>query len=142
MSGVDNLLSRLDRVRKTGRDRWTACCPAHADKGPSLSVREMDDGRTLVHCFAGCGVEEVLAALGMTIDGLFPERAISDRRPRERKPYSMRDLVVALRHELTICWTLLSALHAGLPITDADRARAGVAVDRVLHFLAEVDHVA
>ncbi|TXR56469.1 hypothetical protein [Quadrisphaera setariae] len=38
-------------------------CPAHADSAPSLHVTVADDGRVLVHCFAGCTVEEVLAAL-------------------------------------------------------------------------------
>lgn len=139
---VHPLLSRLDRVRKTGRDRWIARCPAHDDRGPSLSVRDLDDGRVLVHCFAGCGVESILAAVGMTIMDLFPDRPLADRKQRDRKPYSVRDLVAALRHELLICWTLLSALHSEMPISDAERARAGVAVDRVLDFLVELDHAA
>lgn len=47
--------------------RWTAnggmCrCPAHDDRTPSLSVRP---GRTrlLLHCFAGCGAQDILRAL-------------------------------------------------------------------------------
>jgi hypothetical protein len=57
------LLSRLDGVRQTGPDRWIARCPAHDDGRASLSLRELDDGRVLLHDFAGCAVEEVLAAV-------------------------------------------------------------------------------
>ena len=41
---------------------WKARCPAHEDGTPSLSIAQAD-GRVLVHCFAGCGQERVLAVL-------------------------------------------------------------------------------
>ena len=40
-------------------------CPAHADRTPSLSVRQGERG-ILVHCFAGCRSEDVLRAIGRT----------------------------------------------------------------------------
>jgi len=40
-----------------------ACCPAHKDRNPSLSVSEGADGRILVKCFAGCSQAEVIDAL-------------------------------------------------------------------------------
>jgi hypothetical protein len=67
------LLDRLERVRQTGAGRWIACCRAHKDRSPSLSVRELDDGRTLIYCFAGCSTEDVLAAAGLTMSDLFPK---------------------------------------------------------------------
>jgi putative DNA primase/helicase len=42
---------------------WTAPCPAHDDRTPSLSIRDAEDGRILVHCHAGCDQEQVIAAL-------------------------------------------------------------------------------
>jgi hypothetical protein len=39
---------------------FTARCPAHDDRRPSLSVREGADGRVLVWCFAGCPTEDVV----------------------------------------------------------------------------------
>ena len=50
-----------------------ACCPAHDDRNPSLSVRRAPDGRVLVHCFAGCTLDAVLAALGLRLRDLRPE---------------------------------------------------------------------
>jgi putative DNA primase/helicase len=47
---------------RTGRS-WSARCPAHDDRNPSLSVRDKDDGGVLVHCFAGCAQRDVIGVL-------------------------------------------------------------------------------
>ncbi len=51
---------------------YLACCPAHDDRHPSLSINDGDDGKPLVHCFVGCSQKEVIAAL--TERGLWPEK--------------------------------------------------------------------
>ena len=38
---------------------WSACCPAHDDRTPSLSLHDSDDGMALVHCHAGCGQDAI-----------------------------------------------------------------------------------
>ena len=43
---------------------WTAPCPAHDDRKPSLSLCDASNGKTLVHCHAGCDQQAVIAALG------------------------------------------------------------------------------
>ena len=70
---VDAVLAKLDRVSKSG-GKWTARCPAHEDRNPSLSVAEGDDGRVLLQCFAGCPTESVVRAIGMRWSDLFAER--------------------------------------------------------------------
>ena len=42
---------------------YMACCPAHDDKNPSCHISESNDGKVMVHCFAGCSQESVIAAL-------------------------------------------------------------------------------
>ena len=42
---------------------WTARCPAHDDRVPSLSIRDADNGKVLVRCHAGCDQERVIASL-------------------------------------------------------------------------------
>ena len=64
---AETLLSRLDKVRKMGPDRWMACCPSHSDTRPSLSIRELPDGRVLVHCWTGCDVENILRSEEHTV---------------------------------------------------------------------------
>jgi len=68
---VERLLTRLEHVRKTGSG-WSACCPVHADRIPSLSISEGDDGRVLVHCHAGCTVNAICAELGLQLRDLMP----------------------------------------------------------------------
>jgi putative DNA primase/helicase len=48
--------------RKAG-GAWMACCPAHDDRDPSLSIRNAGDGKMLVRCHAGCDQERVIAVL-------------------------------------------------------------------------------
>src|SRR6266496_3249531 len=64
------LLRRLESVRRAPSG-WLARCPAHQDRRPSLSVRQADGGRLLVHCFAGCAVADIVAALGLAVGDLF-----------------------------------------------------------------------
>lgn len=73
MSPVDPLLARLEGVRRSGKG-WSARCPAHQDRTASLSIADGDDSRVLVHCFAGCPVVDVLAAVGLDLAALFPAR--------------------------------------------------------------------
>ncbi len=70
---VTDLLNRLERLRKTG-EGWSALCPAHADKNPSLSVGMGDGGQILLRCSAGCPTEAVVEALGLTMSDLFPDK--------------------------------------------------------------------
>jgi hypothetical protein len=39
-----------------------ARCPAHEDRNPSLSIREVE-GKVLLHCHAGCSQQDVIDAL-------------------------------------------------------------------------------
>jgi putative DNA primase/helicase len=69
----EEALERLDRVRRRG-DRATARCPAHEDKHSSLSIGVGSNGRILLHCFAGCSTDAIVAAIGWTMSDLFVER--------------------------------------------------------------------
>lgn len=68
---IDALLSRLQKVRKTSSG-FIACCPAHEDKSPSMSVTEKN-GKILLHCFAGCEPESILDAIGLKWGDLFAD---------------------------------------------------------------------
>ena len=74
---ASELVGSLESVRARGPNKWGARCPAHADKSPSLSIREGDDGRLLVHCFAGCTIDEITSALGLRVSDLFTDATIS-----------------------------------------------------------------
>jgi hypothetical protein len=70
---VAEVLRRLEKPRRSGSG-WTARCPAHEDREPSLSVAEGSDGRALLTCHRGCKFEDIASALGMAVVDLFPPR--------------------------------------------------------------------
>jgi hypothetical protein len=126
------LLDRLDGVRSTGSDRWLARCPAHDDKSPSLTVRECDDGRTLVHCFGGCGVRDVLQAVGLDFDALFPPRPIGHRIRRERVPFDPLTVLRAISQEAFVAGVVVGQVASGRGISDESRTRGLVACQRLI----------
>ncbi len=77
---IQEFLNRLQGVRKAGNG-WIAKCPAHEDKQASLSVSTGDDGRLLIHCHAGCGVENILEALGLEMTDLFNKENVCSSYP-------------------------------------------------------------
>lgn len=128
---ADTLLSLLDKVKPTGKGRWVACCPAHADKRPSLSVREMDDGRILVHCFsAGCSVHEIVQAVGLELSDLFPPRTTGNARS-ERRPFAAADALRAVGFEALVVCAASAAMATGEPLSTVDRERLLQAGERI-----------
>lgn len=79
MNPIDALLPRLDKLHGTN-GKYQARCPAHEDRSPSLSIREADDGRVLIHCHAGCEPADIVESVGLTLGDLFPDDL--DRKPR------------------------------------------------------------
>ena len=131
---IENVLSRLEKVKRTGQGRWMACCPSHADKNASLSLRELDDGRILLHCFAQCNAGEVLAAVGLTTNDLFPER-LPDGRP-ERRPFPASDVLKALAIEVQLVAMVASDICRGVVLDDRTKDRVFLAAQRINSGLA------
>ena len=59
---AEEIAYQLGKRKQQGKD-WLCCCPAHDDKNPSLSLRDGDDGKLIVHCYTGCSFQEVFKAL-------------------------------------------------------------------------------
>ena len=68
---------RCPQARQHG-DQWQACCPAHDDHTPSLSITPAAD-KVLVYCHAQCPLDAILAALGLTRRDLFVHGAAPRR---------------------------------------------------------------
>jgi len=69
---VDEFLSRLQGVKQSGKG-WTARCPSHEDKQSSLSIREGNDAKVLLRCFAGCKTPAIVETLGLRMRDLFSQ---------------------------------------------------------------------
>lgn len=151
----------LDALRAHGKqpkragDGWTCTCPAHDDTHPSLSINVGDDGRVLLHCFAGCPTEMIVKTVGLTLKDLMSgddkkgllRRAV--RTPPNGKPKNIyltaRDGVAALeavRGRRSGLWTYQDA--AGEPVGivirwDVPPKEPGVAATKDILPLSKTD---
>ena len=132
------ILDRLDGVRRTGPDRWLARCPAHDDKRPSLAIRELQDGRILIHDFGGCAVHDVLTAVGLTFDALFPERLGEFK--SERRPFPAADVLRAIGFEALLVATAAANISNGIELSAEDRGRLSLAAGRIEAAVEESVH--
>lgn len=100
------ILSRLQRVKSTGKDAWLALCPAHDDTRPSLAIRETPDGRVLIKCWSGCGSNAVIASLGLDWIDLAPPHIKDDYERYKGRCWQStppwRELVQYLREDLEV----------------------------------------
>ena len=128
---VDLLLSRLEKVKQTGNGIWSASCPAHQDKSPSLRITEKPDGRILIHCFAECAPLDILMAVGLEFSDLFPERLVDHISPL-RKPFPAADVLEALSTETLIVAMTADRMFHDKDMTVGDWDRLRVASQRIL----------
>ena len=132
MSAAARLLERLKRVKQNGPGRWLAGCPAHEDRSPSLSIRELEDGRVLLHDFGGCETGDVLAALGLALSDLF-DRPLEPAGPsRYRIPTrDARELLEEISLETSVIADVASTVLGHRTVTPADWARFRQAARRI-----------
>lgn len=130
MSAI-SFLNRLDRVKQTGAGRWIACCPAHDDRNPSLSICEQDDGMTLVHCFAGCHVDDVMDAVGLSVSDLFPDRIPTPAREPHRLVIPAKDILVSVAKECMVVAVAGMTIAERGDLNIADIERVALAANRI-----------
>ena len=130
-------IARALAGRRAGNG-WTARCPAHDDRSPSLSIRNAD-GKVLVCCHAGCDQERVIAALRTR--GLWTEKGrysllrAARLNPIERNPdqddAKRTEIALAIWQsakppQRTLVETYLASRGMHLPPPDALRFHAGL----------------
>ena len=133
---VENLLQRLSKV-KGGKGHWTACCPAHEDRSPSLAITETDDGRILLKCFGGCSVQEIVGSIGMDISDLFPDSK-EHHRPKVKNAFYASDLLKLLEFESTIVMIAANDVAKGKQLSDNDRSRLSQSYERILEVIRSI----
>lgn len=127
-----NLLNRFGKVRQTGAGKWLACCPAHEDRSPSLSVKQTDDGKILLHCFGGCSVTDIVAVINLQLADLMPERQGYDRAKSRIPKFNKTELFDRVVFESIILRMAVSQLLSGVSLSKEDLARveqAGSVID-------------
>jgi hypothetical protein len=128
---VTDFLSRLSKVR--GRNgSWVACCPAHEDRSPSLSVKELGDGRILIKCFGGCGTDVILRVMGLTFSDLFAEPLATHMRPV--RAFSAADALRCLTRQSAIVAIAAADQAEGKPVDQLEVAHAAGLIATALEF--------
>lgn len=90
-SPFDKIIPLLNNVHYTGPRKASALCPGHEDKQNSLSVSEGDDVKLLLKCYAGCEIEKIVSAVGLTMADLFkPSSRAAYRRDRKAEEKNKR----------------------------------------------------
>jgi len=127
---INNLLSRLSKVKPTGRNTYLACCPAHDDKSPSLSIKEEHDGHILLHCFAGCSASDIVGTIGIDIGDLFPPEPVHHKAPVRKKFYAT-DILAAIKFESKIVLMASYELRRNKSLEEIDMKRLELAYERI-----------
>ncbi len=127
---ADRILTQLDGVKITGQDRWIAKCPSHDDKSPSLAIREVDD-RLLLHCFAGCDVNEIISSIGLDLSDLFPEKINHKGNKPISRPFPATDILKCISFESLFLKMCVLHLKEGKKLTDRDSQRLNLADKRI-----------
>ena len=130
MSAADNLLSRLQRVKRTGPGKWSASCPTREDKSPSLSVRELDDGTVLLYDHGGDSVEAILGAVGLSFTDLYSTQPGHFAKPT-RRPFNASDVLSLMVFESSVIVGIACRVSKGMDEDDPDRSRLLEAAKRL-----------
>ena len=104
-TSLEVVMSHLKGVRKSVRG-WVASCPAHHDREPSLSIGLGDEGQILLKCFAGCSLERIVEAMGISVADLFPT-ALSASGPQTESTHGNVLSLVDLAQDKMLPWQYL-----------------------------------
>jgi hypothetical protein len=127
---IEDILATLRKVRKTGASNWIACCPAHEDKSPSLTLKQADDGRVLAMCHGGCKFDEIVVAVGLGWKPWFPEE-VAPSSPLPSRPFPAGDVLEALAFEVLVVSIIAGDIHSKREIKDEDMERLFLAKKRI-----------
>jgi len=127
MIEINDLLNRLQKVRKIGTDEWVASSPTRSDRTPSLFIKYDTNGNILLHDFGGSSVDEICNAIGIELSDLFPDNG------KEYKPqrFNAHNVLVAMRQEVLIVALCAVDIVAGKNITEEDKDRVLLASQRL-----------
>lgn len=96
--------SNDSKPKKEGKD-WMCLCPAHADRNPSLSLCDGEDGKLMGYCYAGCTWPAI-------------ENALKQRGIPYNKGRQYHNKIVPLKHHGKKDPLSIGAKIRGLPIVD------------------------
>lgn len=132
MSRIDLFLSRLQKVKKTGKGSWIACCSGHDDKNPSMTITEGSDGRILAHCHSRqCSIEAIAEGAGLSVSDLMSENVGYHRLKPKSRVYNAMDVLCAIRSDLCLALLVAKDIQRGKVLTEEESLGLARAIGRV-----------
>ena len=130
LSPIELILPRLEGVVTRPNGQYFARCPAHEDKSPSLSIKELNDGKVLVYCFAQCGTEAICDAMGVKMRDLFPDGGLTHEYRRTPR-WNYKDLLSILSVESAVVEIASAMISRGEVLPPTEQARLEQATQRI-----------
>jgi len=91
---VENVLAALGEYRETGQNKYSACCPAHDDSTPSLSIELGDNGKPILYCHAGCEFADIKKALGFSTREANASRVSKPKKAKAKTRHATPDAAI------------------------------------------------
>lgn len=135
---LETVLGRLRKVK--GRNgNWVACCPAHDDRNPSMTIRETPDGTILMHCFSGCSIHEIADAIGVDLTDLFPPKTDYHSSGPKAQRFYATDLLRVIGFEALVVRVAAANMAQGKTLSEEDRERLNKAQSRIAEALEQIN---
>jgi hypothetical protein len=96
-----------------------------------MTVREVEDGMLLVHCFAGCGIDAIAGAIGLSISDLMPDKQPDELRKSRKIPFSPSDVLACTKNDASLIYVVMCDLDKGIDLTDKQIKAAKKAAARI-----------
>ena len=134
MSRIDLILNALNGVKEiTPGERYTALCPVHDDKKPSMGITLKPDGFIVMHCFA-CHANglDVVNTLGLDQGLIFPESSeytpSYESKFKKKHPFTYEQALSVMEHEINI----ILKINGMKKIKQTHRKRCKKAAKRII----------
>lgn len=109
-----------------------AFCSGHDDKrSRSLAVNVGDDGKILMKCFAGCGIDEIVRGMSLKVSDLYPDTSKAKYDPQSRAYFQEWQILEALAFDAAVLLIAARRISKGETLPEADLEYLSKAIIRI-----------
>lgn len=116
------ILSRFEKVYKSGEDEYQCLCPSHNDTSASLGLKFKED-KLIGNCFAGCSWEDVLNGAGLSWDDVMPNKLDNQWKPKSRMRFNPYAVLKAVKDDVLFLALCSKALNSHEHLADEDQQK-------------------
>ena len=98
MIAKEEILARFSKVYKSGEGEYQCLCPSHDDSTASLGLKFVED-KMILNCFAGCNMEAILGAAGLSWSDVMPNSIDNEWKPKTKIKFNPYSIIKACRDD-------------------------------------------